>query len=194
MVRGNKMAKGKWSREELEFLKRNYKTTPLKEIAQVLNRKYHSVVLKASYEGLTKTPNWTTKEVEYLLQNRGILSYSEMSERLGRKSNTIAKKFSESLNRKRKPWTKLEEETLVNLYKDGQSIDVIALELLRPVNSITKKISRLGVYRRNSTYNRAVRLFNMGLTAKEASDQLEISYRQAIRHYNKWEAYKKEYN
>ena len=67
------MSRHTWSKQEREYLKKNYYTKPIKEIAEELDLKYQQVVSKPSNMGMNRKKhtgeNWTKEEDYFLKEN-----------------------------------------------------------------------------------------------------------------------------
>ena len=88
--------KGKhWSKEEKDYLCKNWGILSIEELADNLDRsvsgvKYHGyAVLKLKNTHGGKTQRWTKKECDYLKENWGKLKLSSISKKLNRTENAI---------------------------------------------------------------------------------------------------------
>jgi hypothetical protein len=75
-----------WSDADEAFLRENYLTMPIRQIAGTLGRSYQAVTVHAGKLGLpahTKTP-WTEPEDDYLRANRAAMSTHALATHLGR--------------------------------------------------------------------------------------------------------------
>lgn len=85
----NKKACRKWTKEDLDYLERHYRTKTNKEIAEKLGRTVDSVTGQGYLRGLSKKKKlWTTKEIEYLKENEGKLTDKDFAKELN--TNTTA--------------------------------------------------------------------------------------------------------
>ena len=110
----------KWTEEEIEFLKKNYKSKTNYSLAKELKRSYSSVTLKAQALGLTDSKStfthqvitevvkplskqakaalnrvgWTKKETSFLKENYGKMSFEELAKNLGRSVGSVSGKVS----------------------------------------------------------------------------------------------------
>lgn len=73
-----------WTKDEVEFLKNNYRVMSRKKLAEALQRSKGSISYKASTLNLQSKRYWTKKELEYLEENWGVVSLPTMAKRLGR--------------------------------------------------------------------------------------------------------------
>jgi len=120
------MAK-KWTKEELELLKRYYETSTKKKLLEIFpDRTYYSIEVKAGRIGLTKTVNtnenaWTEEELELLRDNFYSKSSDKLSELLplrNKKSiQTKAERIGLRKKKNKKIWSKEEN----NLFKTSIS-------------------------------------------------------------------------
>lgn len=87
-----------YSIEEIKFLRDNYATMSISDIANKLNRPYGSVFMKARRIGLTKygckNNEWSDAEIEFLKDNWKNLSTKELANQLGRTEKAVHVKKS----------------------------------------------------------------------------------------------------
>ncbi|PTD94819.1 hypothetical protein C9439_00650 [archaeon SCG-AAA382B04] len=68
-IESNHTSGERWTDEDAQFLKVNYKKKSIKEIADILNRSYKAIQAKADKLGLTDTENEEIKINEKILKN-----------------------------------------------------------------------------------------------------------------------------
>lgn len=84
-----------FSKEEIEFIRKNYKTMSTKEISEKINKDENQIRDKANYLGLIKTSNhkfWTEEEVDYLMNNYQKEEKDILIDKLERNWGAIVKK------------------------------------------------------------------------------------------------------
>lgn len=154
--------KGKpWTDEQIEYLKNNYKTTPVDEIAKVLGRSRKSIFEKASILGLSKDNYkiWTEEDLKYLKENYPTNKTSDVAQHLNRSEHAVRLKAEELGIRKQKKipksyhkstkvrtWTPEEEEYLRKHYPT-EDVALIAKRLNRTPLSVYGKANYLGIKR-----------------------------------------------
>lgn len=110
----------RWTEEEIEFLKKNYKFKTNHSLAKELQRSYSSVTLKAQTLGLTNPKpsvttqvitevvkpmsrqakaalnrvGWSKKEIRFLKDNYGKMSFEQLAKELGRSMGSVSGKVS----------------------------------------------------------------------------------------------------
>ncbi len=85
-----------WTKEELDFLKNNYKTMFYKDIGKKLNKRSICIKDKVSRMGLRKQLMWSKEDVEFLKNNYLTMSYKDISKKLNKKVVWINDKVSRS--------------------------------------------------------------------------------------------------
>lgn len=74
----------KWSKDETDFLIKNFRDMPLDKLVEELQRSKAAIQDKAYKLKLKSGRNWTEKELEYLEDNWGSVSLPTMAKKLGR--------------------------------------------------------------------------------------------------------------
>ena len=114
----------KYTQEEDDFLRKNYKNMTRKEVAKKLGRTEPSIKKRLIVLGITKEKlnmsNWTKEEDDYLIENYEKLSSHEIAELLNRTEGAVKSRFrilgfKIRMNRR---WTKEEDDYLRNNYKE----------------------------------------------------------------------------
>ena len=81
-----------WNKEKIQFLKDNYLTMPISDIAKHLQLNYTAIRRKAKELGLRKqktTFNWTNKQIEWLKENYFLFSRAKLAEHIGCSKTSI---------------------------------------------------------------------------------------------------------
>ena len=140
-----------WTKEEIEYLEKNYQVKTDKEIAIHLGRTRDAIERKRSKLGLNKNKklNLSDHDIEDILLSK--LTYQEIAQKYG-----ISREQARSIFRKRKSkayvasvklWTQEEENYLKENYKTMGDF-TIATQLKRTPASILKKRVQLGLLRK----------------------------------------------
>ncbi|MFD1777971.1 hypothetical protein ACFSFW_04765 [Fredinandcohnia salidurans] len=160
-----KKNKRKWSSEDIEFLKANYKKIPPLEICQSLGISMGNMYRMAKYYGLQESTSsdkfhinsyrpWTEEETNFLIENHLNMTQKEISEFLGRPVSSIIKKKSyiglKKYERK-KDWSRQDIDFLKENYKSGSIIEMMD-QLGRTFKAIHTKANELNLSRDTSTY------------------------------------------
>lgn len=133
-----------WTKEEIKFLKENYKTISYKNIANLLHRSHDAVKKKIGKLSLKKT-DWTTEEVVFLRKNYKILSIKDMAKKLGRTYNSVQLKAGKlNLCSSSKKWTEEEIKFLKKNYKIIPTKN-IAEKFGRTIDGIQLKAGKLNL-------------------------------------------------
>ena len=137
----------RWTKEEDEFLRQNYLTKPIKEIADHLGRTEAACLNRASaILGIYKNSPWTKEEDEYLRQNYATKSIKEIAEQLGRTGVACQTRANILAIKKERAgiWTKEEDEYLRQNYCI-KSYKEIAEHLGRTEGTCKSRASKLGI-------------------------------------------------
>jgi uncharacterized protein YycO len=78
-----------WTEEEVDYVKKNFGTTPLEEMVKHLDRSISSIQDKAYKMGLKSARIWSKEEDEALLEMWGKFSYKAIMKRTGRTLNGV---------------------------------------------------------------------------------------------------------
>lgn len=92
----------KWTKKDIEFLKKNFIKMTYKELGIHLNRTESSVRAKCYKLNLSKKScSWTDEEINYLLNNYQNITYRDIARHLNRSLDAVRSKASKySLNKK----------------------------------------------------------------------------------------------
>ncbi|EMA06161.1 hypothetical protein SAMN05443574_1401 [Haloarcula vallismortis] len=109
-------SENRWSKEEIEHLKKNSDTS-IQELAEQLNRTPKSVRKKKSRIGATTNRKWSEPETEFIERTYGIWKASEIAEYLGKTEDQVYNKArTEDLTgESSENWTDHEEELLLRM-------------------------------------------------------------------------------
>lgn len=93
-MEGLKVKKPRWSKEETDFLKKNYRIMTYKEIEKIIGRSAKTINYKARTLNLSKKSNkrWNEREEEYLNKYYGKIPAVEISKYLNRSFKSIVLK------------------------------------------------------------------------------------------------------
>jgi len=144
----------KWTKKEVEFLKKNYGKMSNKEIAKRLNRSYGSIQPKAKELGL-KFEYWTKRQINLLRElypnesnkkiskiiKKNLSAINHMAKRLGLKKD---KKALSKIYREGKGWTEYKVKYLIENYPRGNTKE-IAKRLKKKVGAIIAMAGYLGI-------------------------------------------------
>ena len=88
-----KMKSGKWTGEEILFLKNNYAELDFEELKKELNRTKKSIELKAFKLQVKRKSNWTKEEVSFLESNYEDMTNKEMAVCIDREPESVKNKL-----------------------------------------------------------------------------------------------------
>ena len=154
------MKSGRWSQDELVFLKDNYKDMSDEEIGKKLNRKKNSVKSKRQREGLRKDDYfWSDEEEEFIKENWQNMSDKELADELDRSKSSVANRRNKQLGINRPEshkakfnkgiqWTEDKEKYLKENYASTDT-GKLADELDTTKIGVKTKARRLGVSKSN---------------------------------------------
>lgn len=134
----------RWSNQEKEYLKNNYKTDSYSEMKAVLDRSEAAIMAKARRMGISKGMEWEKEEEKYLLENYKELDLSDISSEINRSGQSIVAKASRMGISKVEDWSEDEVEYLTENYQNTWTED-LANEMDRSKSSIYSKASKLGL-------------------------------------------------
>jgi hypothetical protein len=160
----------KWTEEEEEFLRGNYKDYTDKELAEKINKRFNkertkrSIIWKKRKLNLSKYNKWNNDEVQFLIDNYDNFQYSKLADIMSEKFNS---KFTEgSINIKLKrlgivsgtnnaEWSNEEVNFLVNNYKNLSNKELVKIlnnkfDNNRSESSVKYKKYDLGLRRVNN--------------------------------------------
>lgn len=145
------MAK-KWSKKEVELLKKVYPTESKEELEKLFNRNMAAITFKANTLNLKRQQYWTKKEEELLIKNYAELTDEELSKLLGRSIASIRNKASRlelrknSEKPKAKLWSQKEIKKLEELYPNASKEELTRV-FNRSLNAIRNKAFQLNINR-----------------------------------------------
>ncbi|MGE5632223.1 MAG: helix-turn-helix transcriptional regulator [Caulobacteraceae bacterium] len=142
-----------WTRQEIEYIEKNWGTTSLAQIMEDLGRSEDSIMRKARRLGLDvhKTEGdklkkkWSSGEDDFIIKNYKVLTVEEISQYLNRTVSAIRKRalalgVTKEVNR----WS-LEEENFLKEKWGIINLDTIAQKLNRSRNSVLLKAHQLSL-------------------------------------------------
>lgn len=108
-----------WTDFEINYLKENYRTMPIKNIMKTIKRSKGSIATRASKMGLIGYETWITEELDFIRDNWEIKTDKEMADILKRTEQSTAKQRKRmKLKRERpinyNPSNKLDFNTIKN--------------------------------------------------------------------------------
>lgn len=119
------MIKKSWTTDELEYLKKEYHSTPKKELAEKLNRTVDSIHGKAKRLGIQKPPRpWTIEEDNFLIDNYPNKGNKYCSDALDRTGGSINQRI-QKLNLKSTVRQTKNMEVLSNWLADNKDIEFL---------------------------------------------------------------------
>lgn len=132
-----------WTKDEIQYIKDNYKVKPTKEIALKLDRDEQKIRQKAKKLGLAKPiknqkHKWTNEEVQFLIDNYQLLSQSQLSEKLNIAKNAINRKACKLKLKKEFKGLSFTEEEFLEVIKNSKNHTEANKKLGYTGNSISK--------------------------------------------------------
>lgn len=197
----------KWTEEDIEILTDNYLEEGPQWCANVLDRTYGSVRLKAGRLGLSRK-GWTEKEISFLQENYPERGPQWCADALGRTYTSVSRK-TDKLGIVVTNWTEKELEFLHKNYP-RQGATFCAEALGRTFYSVTRKAERLKLFSSvRGTGNQEAPtffyvvdilcepdLYKLGITQsvhrRITELGVEVNILKTIEYPNRNEAYKKE--
>ena len=165
-----------WTKDETEYLRKSFKTTPPEVLAKVLGRSVHSINSKAYCMGLNVQSGnrtgsgWSKRDLKFLIDNYGNMSVDDIAAKLKRTSDAVRmrayslgitkgqqkqkQELQKKFEKKQPPWREETDCTAVCICSSvirGQRLEDIAVDLYRPLEQVRQ------VYERSltdGTYNR----------------------------------------
>ena len=95
-----------WTEGEIQVLKENYPTLPKKELKELLNRTWSSILHKAIRLKIKRKKHWTNNEIILLKKNYPALPKKELKQLFNKSWNSISHKAIRLKIRKERCWTK----------------------------------------------------------------------------------------
>lgn len=150
-IRFSKNARSKrWSGQDIEFIKKNYKNKTYKQMASFLGRTFASVLQKTHELGLEKEKKWTQDELNILILNKD-LTNKQISKIIDRTERSIKNKFNEiKALRYRRSWKTEEIRFATKLFNKGLTNKRIAKILHRTPISVKTLKNKLGIIKDQS--------------------------------------------
>ena len=138
-----------WSKDEIKLLKRLYKDTEAKIIAEQMGRTAGAVRRRAGKLGIQNKQHcpWSKKDLEILKKLHPTEKLRVIAEKLGRSAKAVAATAIRLGLRKQKasvPWSRQEEALLRKFYLH-KSCEEIAEQIGRSVRATRMKIFHLGL-------------------------------------------------
>jgi len=136
-----------WSKEESEYVARNYSRMSPAKIAEKLNRTVDAIHTRGNYLGLKNVKYLTEKEIAYINSWYYKKSIKDIAKSLNRCEAAVlhhAKKMGLSKSRR---WTTKEIEKLTGLYKQGVPVRGIAKRLGRSYIATNTKLTMISLER-----------------------------------------------
>ena len=146
-----------WTKEDIDYLKKNYSEMTNKDIGKALNRSEGAVSNKAfnlsldnGLIGINTSKSglrWSEKDINYLKKHYSDLSLGELAEKLKRSKRAIVNKVKElgiPERKEKKEWTDEDTEILKETYGEMSSREIARI-LDRTVGSVDTRISKLGL-------------------------------------------------
>lgn len=144
------MAGGRlWTGSEKEYLTNHYPGTPVKKLAQTLNRTESAVTNQLQNLGLRKNKRfWTPEEEEYLKTHYPTTPACKIAETLNRGVDAVISKANKSGLKGvdyKPPWTDEDTTNLLSLYHEGLSRKEIAQRMGRSVSTVQNRLRGEGL-------------------------------------------------
>jgi len=139
-----------WTEGEIQVLKENYPTLPKKELKELLNRTWSSILHKAIRLKIKRKKHWTNNEIILLKKNYPALPKKELKQLFNKSWNSISHKAIRLKIRKERCWTKDEINILKKNYSVVMNINEIPIK--RSISSIHSKANELKLHREISPW------------------------------------------
>ncbi|UMZ75256.1 hypothetical protein [Natranaerofaba carboxydovora] len=143
----------KWTKKEIELLKKDYPTKPKEELESLFNRNMAAITFKANSLNLKRQQYWTKKEEELLMKYYSTVSEEELATLLNRSIASIRNKASRLNIRKNenkpkaKPWSQNEIKKLKEIYPTTSQEELTEI-FNRSINAIRNKAFQLNIKRK----------------------------------------------
>lgn len=141
----------KWTRKDIDFLRKHHKSMSYPDIAAAMGRNRNSVAIECrrlGLKGFRKENGWTAEENERLKKIYREHSIEELAKIFGRSKNAILRKAKKlALSRKVSTWTNEEIRYLTKNYMLMTSTQ-LAKRLKHPPQMIRVKANSLGIRKR----------------------------------------------
>lgn len=156
-----------WTKDETEYLRKNFKSTPPEVLAKVLGRSVNSINSKAYCMGLNVQSGnrtgsgWVKRDLKFLIDNYDNMSVDDIAAKLNRSSGAVrAKAFSlgitkgqqkekqelqKKFEKKQPRWREETDCTAVCICSSvirGQELESIAIDLYRPLKQVRQVYER----------------------------------------------------
>lgn len=133
-----------WSREQIDFVKKFYRTTTYAQLAGKLGRTRDSVtaMIHRLNLGGKKAPRWTNKEIKLLRGLHSTTKIKEIAEKLGRSPDSVRLR-ARQLGLKRKPFWSKKQINYVKKFYRTTTYAQIARKLGKARGSISSLIQTL---------------------------------------------------
>lgn len=136
--------------EELQYIKDNYSSLTLKEIAKTLKKSEDSISYAITKLGLKKQIHikWTDEENQFLKDNYLIMTNAELAKELNRSFISVSAQLDRLKLTKAKFWTKEEEKYLIDNYIN-MTHQEMGKVLNRTDGAIRSKCFELNLYKKD---------------------------------------------
>jgi len=133
-----------WSKEEIEYLTKNYHLITSDQLAKYLKHSARSIYHKAGELSLRSGRLWTEKQKQYLKRWYYKKPLKEIAKSLGRSLYAV-QGYASSLGLRQRHWSRHEVDKLIRLYGKGLTKVEIASRLGRSENSVHYKLRVTGL-------------------------------------------------
>lgn len=159
----------KWSKEEKEFLKKEYPLKSAEYISDLIDRSKNAIYIKADEMGIESRKcgsgvRWTQKEIDILKEKYPIEDLSKLSSELGRSKSSIKSKAEELGIKKRKELREEERKKAKFLFKEGFNVSEISKRLRVPKDIVRNSLCCEEILE--------MLYFDKGLTQEEIGEKL----------------------
>ena len=153
-----------WNRDEIAYLKANWRKLPADLIAANLNRPLHATQVKASRLGVTLAGNlltWSDEQIQFLKDNFERMTSYELAEALGKNRTKVRMKYKELglAKLKLEYWSEEMVDYLIRVYKTTGDVEIAEIfqerfPKIKPWRKqhINKKRKQLGLDRTEAEY------------------------------------------
>lgn len=139
-----------WLPHEVKYIKQYYKTKPIKELADIVNHSYGTIVAFAHRLGIRKFRRWTADEDRYLRAMYRTDSPRKIAKHLNRTASSVSRRLRVVGLVKKRPfrfWTQQELEFFRKNFMT-MSFTELARHFNRTYWAIGQKAFRLGLIKR----------------------------------------------
>ena len=142
-----------WNNEEINYLKKNYASKTNKQLANELQKTYHSVAYVANKLKLVKQPHksWTNEEDNFLKEHYIEMTSAEISKILNRTIHSINARRDDLGLIRNANWT-VDEETFLIENHNNMSYAEIGKILKRTEGAVDAKCFDMGLYKKEKPW------------------------------------------